>query len=327
MRAVLVDRFGGPEVLRLVDVADPEPGPGEVLVHATASDVLYVDTMIRAGHAVGIFPIRPPYVPGNGVGGTVVAVGPDVDPSLVGRSVVAPTGGPGGGGGYAERAVVAATDAVEVPADVDLHTALAVLHDGPTALRILRRVAVRPGEPVLVLGAAGGMGVVLVQLLHAAGAFVVGAARGKAKLDVVDEAGADLAVDYDGPDWTREVLDATRGVGPAVVLDGVGGPLGRQALDLLRDGGRFSAHGAPSGSFAPIDPDTARRRHVTVTTLADLATDPTPRHQLIREAVDLVAADAVNPLIGQTFPLRDADQAHAAMAARETIAKTLLLVD
>ncbi|HEY5245960.1 MAG TPA: zinc-binding dehydrogenase, partial [Acidimicrobiales bacterium] len=182
-------------------------------------------------------------------------------------------------------------------------------------------------EPVLVLGAAGGMGVVLVQLLHAAGAFVVGAARGKAKLDVVDEAGADVAVDYDGPGWTRAVLDATHGAGPIAVLDGVGGPLGHEAFDILRDGGRFSAHGAPSGSFAPIDTDIARRRHVTITTLADLAADPTPRHQLIREAVALVAADTVNPLIGQTFPLRDADQAHAAMAARETIAKTLLLVD
>ncbi len=327
MRAVLVDRFGGPEVLRLVDLADPEPGPGEVLVHTAASDVLYVDTMVRAGNAVGIFPIRPPYIPGNGIGGDVSAVGPDVDPALIGRLVVAHTGGPGGGGGYAERTVVAAADVVEVPPDVDLHTALAVLHDGPTALRILRRVAVRPGEPVLVLGAAGGMGVVLVQLLHAAGAFVVGAARGKAKLDVVDEAGADVAVDYDRPDWTSAVLDATHGAGPIAVLDGVGGPLGREAFDIVRGGGRFSAHGAPSGSFAPIDPDTAHRRHVTITTLTDLAADPTPRHQLIREAVALVADDAVHPLVGQTFPLRDARTAHAAIAARETIAKTLLLVD
>lgn len=260
MRAVRVDRWGGPEVLGLVEMPDPTPGPGEVLVAVAACDVLYVDTMVRSGAAVDVFPIRPPYVPGNGVGGEVVAVGDGVDESWRGRSVVAHTGGPGGCGGYLEQAVVPVSDVVEVPEGADLLDAVAVLHDGPTALRVLRRVGVRAGEPVLVLGAAGGS-------------------------------------------------------------------LGSEAFGILRDGGRFSAHGAPSGSFAAIDEEVARRRHVTVTTLADLGVDAASRTRLVREMVGAVADGKVSPLIGQTFPLEAAAEAHAAIAAREAIAKTLLLVD
>ncbi len=182
MRAIEVRRFGAPDVLQVADLTDPTPGPDQVVVAASASDVLFVDTMIRSGAGASYFPIKPPYVPGNGVGGTVVAVGESVGREWLGRRVAAHTGGPGGTGGYAELAVADLEHAIVVPDEVDLLAATAVLHDGTTALRVLETTTPQPGEWVLVLGAAGGMGILLVQLLEAQGAKVVGAARGQAKL-------------------------------------------------------------------------------------------------------------------------------------------------
>ena len=214
-----------------------------------------------------------------------------------------------------------------MPDGLDLPSAVAVVHDGPTALRIVRLVDVRPGEHVLVLGAAGGMGILLVQLLRAGGAHVIGAARGKAKVDAVGEAGADVVIDYGHPGWASEVVRATGGTGPAVVLDGVGGQLGRQAYGIMADGGRFSAHGAPSGSFTSIDRDDAKRRNITVTGLGDLQVRPGERADLARQILPDVLSGKVRPLIGQTFPLTEAARAHAMIEAREAIAKTLLTVD
>ena len=158
--------------------------------------------------------------------------------------------GSGGTGGYAELAAVDLRDCAPVTDDIDLLEATAVLHDGTTALRVLEKTAPKEGEWVLVLGAAGGMGLLLVQLLASRGAKVVGAARGSTKREVVSEAGAVAAIDYGEPGWTDAVLDASGGRRPTVVLDGVGGTIGGEAFGLIADGGRFSAHGTPSGSFA-----------------------------------------------------------------------------
>ncbi len=327
MRVIEVSRFGGPEVLVPADVPDPVAGPGELVVAVTASDVMFLDALIRSGRGTNVFPIQPPYVPGNGVTGTVISVGAGVDGSWAGRPVIAHTGGPGGGGGYAEQAIVQLADTVLVPDGLDPLKAAAVIHDGPTALRVVRVVDVHPGEHVLVLGAAGGMGILLVQLLRARGARVIGAARGKAKVDAVREAGADVVVDYGQPGWTTEILDVTAGTGPAVVLDGVGGQLGRDAYAIMAGGGRFSAHGGPSGSFTAIDRDDAKRRGIAVTGIADLQGPPGERADLARQILPDVLSGKVRPLIGQTFPLTEAARAHAAIEARQAIAKTLLIVD
>ncbi|HEX7160707.1 MAG TPA: zinc-binding dehydrogenase [Trebonia sp.] len=325
MHAIEVRGYGPPDVLRVADLPDPAPGPGQVMVAAEACDVLFVDTMIRSGAAIGYFPVRLPYVPGNGVGGKVVAVGESVDPAWVGQTVVAHTGGAGGTGGYAPLALADEAHAAAVPDGADLLAATAVLHDGTTALRVLELCDVQPGERVLVLGAAGGMGILLVQLLASAGAYVIGAVRGQAKRTAVARAGALATVDYGLPGWTDAVLDATGGTRPAVVLDGVGGPVGTAAFALVADGGRFSAHGAPSGSFASIDADAAQRRQVRVTTIADLQYGAGDRGRLTKEIVKRLAERRFAPVIGQTFPLADAAQAHEAIEARRTIAKTLLL--
>jgi NADPH:quinone reductase len=325
VHAVEVRSFGSPDVLRVAARPDPRPGPGQVLVAVAASDVLFVDTMIRSGAGASYFRTEPPYVPGNGVGGTVTMTGEAVDPGWLGRRVAAHTGGPGGTGGYAGLAVADIEHTVALPDDVDLLEATAVLHDGTTALRLLEICYIRPGDWVLVLGAAGGMGMLLVQLLTARGARVIGAARGPAKRKLVAAAGAQVAIDYGTSDWASAVLAATGGIGPAVVLDGVGGQLGAAAFELLADGGRFSAHGAPSGSFAPVDNEQARRRQIRVSTIADLQYGPGDRARLMQDVYTELGQRRIGPLIGQTFPLADAAAAHRAIEARTAMGKTLLL--
>jgi NADPH2:quinone reductase len=164
-----------------------------------------------------------------------------------------------------------------------------------------------------------------VQLLAAQGARVIGAARGQAKREAVARAGARAAVDYGRPDWPAAVLEATGGVRPAVVLDGVGGAIGAAAFALVADGGRFSAHGSPSGSFAGIDQEAARSRRVQVSTIRDLQYGAGDRSRLMKEVLRQLAEQRIAPLIGQTFPLAEAARAHEAIEARRTVAKTLLL--
>jgi NADPH:quinone reductase len=320
-----VSRFGGPEVLTPRRAPDPVAGPGQVVVRTAAADVLLVDTMIRAGRGVDYFPIKPPYVPGNGIAGLVISAGRGVEPSWIGRAVVAHTGGSGGRGGYAERAVVPAADLIPVPSGLRLADAAALLHDGSTAFMLIARVRIRPADWVLVTAAGGGMGVLLVQLARALGGRVIGAARGPAKLDLARNAGARAAVDYSEPGWTEEVRELTAGLGPDVVFDGTGGGLGRAAFEVTARGGEFSAHGTTDGYFTRIDPAEAARREITVHRLGDH--DPVAFRAHATTALAVAAAGRVRPVIGQTFPLDRAVEAHAAIEARATLAKTLLFTD
>jgi NADPH2:quinone reductase len=177
---VQVTRFGPPEVLAATTVPDLVPGPGEVIIAVSVADVLLLDAAIRSGRAAAWFPITPPYVPGNGVAGQVSAVGEGVDPGWAGRAVIARTGGGGGSGGYAEQARVQAGQLVAVPGGVSLPEAAAILHDGATALGLAAGTGIRSGERVLILGAAGGLGILIGQLARAGGAQVIAAARGEA---------------------------------------------------------------------------------------------------------------------------------------------------
>ncbi|HWG12062.1 MAG TPA: zinc-binding dehydrogenase [Streptosporangiaceae bacterium] len=250
-----VREFGPPEVLTPVEVPTPTAGPGEVVIATAAADVLHIDTLIRSGRAAQWFPVRPPYVPGNGVAGTVTSAGPGVDPGLAGQRVVVHTGEAGGSGGYAEQAVVPADRVVPVPDEVSLADAVAVLNDGATALGLMAGTGVLPGESVLILGAAGGLGLLLAQLARAAGGHVVaalrvtGATQGEAKATQARTAGAEAVIDYSDPDWAAQAVAAAGGSGPAVVFDGVGGSLGVTAFGIMAAGGRFSGHGAASGGF------------------------------------------------------------------------------
>ena len=322
MRVVRATKFGGPEVLVPTEVAEPVAGPGPVVVDVLFAPVLFLDTQIRSGRARDWFPaVAPPYVPGAGVAGKVTAVGKGVDPDRVGRRVVADSTG---GGGYVERTVAAVTGLIAVPEGLGMAEAAALLHDGRTALGLIEQAGLRAEEWVLVLGAGGGLGSLLVQLAHGTGARVIGAARGKQKLDLAQELGAVAMVDYSQSGWPERVLAATGGAGPDMVFDGVGGKIGQAAFEVTARGGQFSAHGTPGGGFASIDRQEAERRRISVRGIEQVQFAPADAKRLAERAMSEAAAGRIRPIIGQTFPLEWAADAHRAIEARDVIGKTLL---
>ncbi|MFE5284687.1 zinc-binding dehydrogenase [Nocardia sp. NPDC056611] len=329
MRAVQVEEFGGPEVLKVGEVPDPVAGPGEVVVRVAAADVMFLDTMLRSGAARDYFPAEPPFIPGGAVTGTVESVGPDVDAAWVGKRVATPTAasGVGGGlpiGGYAERALAKADTLAAIPAELSFEQAAALVHDGRTVLAIADRAAIEPGQWVLVTAAAGGLGTLLVQLARTAGARVIAAARGEAKLALAQRLGAHEVIDYSEPGWAERVRERTGGV--AVVLDGAGGEIGRAALAAVAPGGLLIAYGNAAGGFAAVDAESVAAQDVTVVTLFELTTPDTDWLALHQRAHAEVAAGGLEVVIGQTFPLDQAAAAHTAIGSRAALGRTLLTV-
>ncbi|PXX60381.1 NADPH:quinone reductase-like Zn-dependent oxidoreductase [Nocardia tenerifensis] len=331
MRAVQAVEFGGPEVLTMREVPEPVPGPGEVLVDVAAADVMFLDTRLRSGWGGEFFQLATPYVPGGAVAGVVGAVGDGVDPSWVGKRVTTATAASkvGGGqpiGGYAEKALAKADALTAVPEGLSLAQAVALAHDGKTALAVFDRAAIEPGEWVLITAAGGGLGTLLIQLARATGAHVVAAARGRAKLALAERLGADAVVDYSEPGWADKARAATSGAGANVVFDGAGGALGEAALGILADKGRFLGYGASAGEFASLDADAAAARGITVYSLFDVADPDTDWSALADRSLAEAAAGRLEVVIGQTFPLEDAESAHAAIESRTAVGRTLLTI-
>jgi NADPH:quinone reductase len=320
MRAVVMREFGPPQVLQLAETAAAQAGPGQVVVDVEIASVTFVETQVRAGRPPN--PAMLPALPailGNGVGGVVAEVGAGVDRALTGRRVVASLSGTGG---YAERAVAAAGQLVEVPVGLALRDAVALLADGRTALALTGRARLGKGDTVLVEAAAGGVGTLLVQLARNAGARVVALASAERKLQLARDLGADIAISYGDRDWPRRVRDAVGGVD--VVFDGVGGDTAAAAFGLLGPGGRFCAFGMASGSFAPVTPELARQHQVSIVQGTGLS--PEELTALVRTALAQAAAGRIRPVVGQELALARAADAHAAIEARATVGKTLLTV-
>jgi NADPH2:quinone reductase len=246
MHAIRLHAFGPPENLRYEVVADPRPGAGQVRVAVEAAGVHLIDTRLRAGEPMGPVPLPAlPTIPGREVAGVVDATGPGVDGDWLGRRVVAHLGP--ASGGYAGRALASAAALHALADGLSAEAAVAMIGTGRTALAVLEVAAPGPEDVVLVTGAAGGLGCLLVQGARAAGATVVGAAGGLRKTEQVRALGA-AAVDSSTPDWPEAVREALDGDAPTVALDGVGGPTGRAALELLGPGGRLVPFGMASGS-------------------------------------------------------------------------------
>jgi NADPH:quinone reductase len=322
MRIAEVTQFGGPEVLVVRDVPEPVAGPGEVVIDVAVADVLWVETRIRQGHGGDHFRVTPPYVPGNGVAGWVDAMGEGVGEEWIGRRVVAHARERGG---YAERVVVRERELTPVPDELGLREAAALLADGPTALALFEGMKIAAGDAVLVVGASGGLGIVCVQQTRARGARVVAVARDERKLARIRDLGADAVIDSEAPDWVEQAQAALGGDGADVILDNIGGRVGEAAFELIAPGGRFSAHGRSSGRFAAIDEAEAERLGVTVRGIRDLQLPPNELKRLTEQALAEAAAGRIKPVVGQTFPLARAADAHAAIERREVFGKTLLL--
>jgi NADPH2:quinone reductase len=320
MRAIQVSSFGGPEVLVPVDLPDPVPGSGQVVVGLAAADVIFLDTLLRGGWGRDFFPLPLPYVPGHGGAGTVLRTGDGVDPAWVGRRVLAriPYGG------YAEQVVADLDRIAPVPDGIPFEVAAGLLHDGVTALSLDRLGMPEKNEWVLVTAAAGGAGTLLVQLAVEAGARVVAAASTAAKRTLAGTLGAEVTVDYTRPGWVDEIRSATEG-GAHLVYDGAGGTLGTSTVDAVADGGRLVTFGTADGFAAP-DPDTLTRRGIRL--IEPLKAGPPPEtavRELLADALERAADGRLRPVIGATHPLDRAADAHRALADRSVAGKSLLI--
>jgi NADPH2:quinone reductase len=330
MKAIRQHEFGPADTLRYEEVPDPVPGAGQVLVEVAAAGVHLLDTMIRSGATGGPFPDPElPMTPGREVAGTVAATGPDVDRSWVGKRVVAHLGM--ASGGYASLAVAAVASLHEIPESLTPEQAVATIGTGRTAVGILDAAEITADDVVLVPAAAGGLGSILVQAARGAGAVAVGLAGGPEKVERVRALGADVAVDYREPDWPERVLAALDGRAldgrrPTVLLDGVGGQVGRAGLDMLDVGGRIVMFGWTSGSVTPFTSADVAAGSLSVVWV----TGPRMMKRygglrgLETRALAEAAAGRLVPVV-HPFPLADAPAAHRALETRGTTGKVVLL--
>jgi len=319
MHAIRQHEFGPPGVLRLEERPDPGPAPGQVRIAVAAAGVHLLDTSIRAGRSGGPFPLPElPMTPGREVAGVVDAVGEGVDPAWLGRRAVAHLGQ--ASGGYATRAVREVEAVHEVPSALALPAAVAMIGTGRTALGVLEAAPPGPEDTVLILGAAGGLGSLLVQAAKDAGARVVGAAGGRSKVWHAGDLGADLAVDYDEPGWDEAVGPVT------LLLDGVGGERGRAALGRVRDGGRVSVFGWSSGEPTELDEAALARRGITTHPVLGkrMFERPGGLRSLESAALARAAAGGWTPLLNAPYTLAQAAKAHAALERRGTVGKVVL---
>ena len=315
MKAIVLHEFGPAENLRYEQAEDPTPAPGQVRIAVAAAGVHLIDTIIRRGVDHGPYP-QPqlPAIPGREVAGVVDALGDGVDDAWLGRRVVAHLGA--ASAGYAELAVREVDAVHALPDGLAADAAVAMIGTGRTTMAILEIAEIRSDDVVLVTAAAGGIGNLLVQAARNAGARVIGAAGGAEKVAHVH---ADLAVDYNEPGWTEAVGEVT------VALDGVGGELGRGALERLGPGGRLIVFGGASGAPIQFDVGDLYRRGITFSAAIGprIHNRPGGIRELEERALAAAADGTLTPALHH-FPLAEAAAAHAAIENRATIGKVVL---
>lgn len=321
MRAIRVERYGGPEVLEVVDIEPPHPGPGQVLVDVAASGVNYVDTYQRSG----TYQIPLPFVPGVEGAGTVAAVGEAVTDLKVGDRV----GWVAAPGSYAEQVLLPADKAIPVPDAVSFELAAAVLLQGLTAHYLCTSTyPVQPGDAALVHAAAGGVGLLLTQMVgRLRGGRVIATVSSDEKAALARAAGAGEVIRYDQVDFAAEVRRLTGDQGVPVVYDGVGRTTFDGSQASLRRRGTLVLYGAASGPVPPLDPLRlmAGSFFLTRPTLAHFTAT---RDELLGRACDVfdwMAAGRLNVRIGGRYALGDAHQAHQDLQGRRTAGKLLLI--
>jgi len=322
MQAIRVERYGGPDVLQVVDVEDPIPAPGQVLVDVAAIGVNYVDTYQRSG----TYQVPLPFVPGAEGAGTVAAVGEDVTDLKVGDRVAwaaAP-------GSYAERVLVPTDKAIRVPHGLSLEVAAAVLLQGLTAQYLCTSTyPVQPGDAALVHAAAGGVGRLLTQMVKLRRGRVIATVSSDEKAAAARAAGADDVIRYDQVDFAPEVRRLTEGQGVPVAFDGVGRTTFDGSLSALRRRGMLVLYGASSGPVPPFDPLRLMAGSFFLTR-PSLGHYTATREELLsraNEVFDRVAAGQLDVRIDRRYALSDGRKAHDDLQGRRTTGKLLLLPD
>jgi NADPH:quinone reductase len=321
MRAIVVGELGGPEVLTIGDRDDPKPAPGQLVVKVAAAGVNFMDIYVRSG--VGVYRQPTPYVPGVEAAGTVLAVGDGVTEFAAGDRVAwcaAP-------GSYAEQVAVDADRAVPVPPGVDLKIAASLLEQGMTAHYLCTSTfPVQEGNVAVVHAAAGGVGLMLTQMVKRRGGVVVATTSTTPKAVLAQRAGADHVTSYE--EFTEAVRRVTGERGADVVFDGVGKATFDASLAALRPRGMMVLYGGASGQVPPFDLqrlNTGGSLFITRPTLGNYTAD---RGELLWRAGELfewLANGDLDVRIGGEYPLADARRAHEDLAARRTTGKLLLI--
>jgi NADPH2:quinone reductase len=323
MKAIRIHETGGPEVMLLEEIETPTPTEGEILVKVAAAGINYADLAQRAG--TYLTRTRTPMTLGVEVAGTVAALGPGITSPVEGARVVAITQG-----GYAEYAIAQANMAIPIPPGIDFTHAAALPLQGITAYQLLRESArIQPGESVLVHAAAGGVGTLAVQLAKLMGAgTVIGTASNTHKLELVRRLGADVAINYTEQNWVEQVMNATGGKGVDIILEMVGGQIAEQSLQCLAPHGRMVIYGAASSQitqFAGIQL-MYKNQAIIGYWLASQLRRPERIAQAVMEVMQYLLSGKLEIVVGQTFPLAEAAEAHRAIAERKTTGKVVLLV-
>ena len=319
MRAIVVHETGGPEVMVAQERPEPVAGPGQLVVRVAAAGVNFIDIYRRSG----VYAEPLPHVPGREGAGTVTAVGDGVTEFSAGDRVAwseAP-------GSYAEQVVLDVRNAVPVPAGVDLKVAAAVLLQGMTAHYLCRSTyPVTMGAVTVVHAAAGGVGLLLTQMVKRFGGTVIATTSSSAKAELARQAGADHVTTYE--EFPRVVRDVTSGHGADVVYDGVGKDTFDASLSVLRPRGMMVLYGGSSGQVPPFDLqrlNSGGSLFVTRPTLAYYIADRAELLQRSGDLFDWIAKGELDVRIGAEYPLADAPRAHADLAGRATTGKLILV--
>jgi len=321
MKAIRVQHTGGPEVMELAEVSVPQARPGEAVVKVHFAGVNSIDVQFRDGRLRTPLP----FIPGQEGAGSVIAVGPNAKLVRVGDRVA----WSGTLGSYAEYIAAPEDHLVPVPASITDEQAAAVMMHGLTAHYLVNDAhKLKAGETALVHAAAGGVGLLLVQMAHAIGARVIGTASTDDKAQLAREAGADEVVVFTKQDFEAEVKHLTGGKGVDVVYDGVGNATFEKNLNVMRLRGMLVLYGMSSGPVPPVDPAKLSEKGSLYMARTTLAHFTATREELLARTSALfamIAEGKLKLLIAKTYPLAEAPQAHRDMEARKIAGKLLLI--
>ncbi len=321
MKAIRVHELGGPEALSYQDIPEPQPSQDEAVVQVEAIGLNFIDIYYREG----LYPGTLPFTPGLEAAGTVRAVGSQVTEVQVGDRVAYASAM----GAYAQQASVPAWKLVPVPRDVDSQTAAAVMLQGMTAHYLSHSTyPLESGQTALVHAAAGGVGLLLVQMAKMRGAQVVGTVSTQAKAELADQAGADHVVLYTKKDFESEVHRFTEDAGVDVVYDSVGKETFEKSLNCLKPRGYLVLFGQSSGPVDPIDPQILNPKGSLFLTRPSLFHHIASPEALLERAEAVLKWASSGDLkvhVSEIFPLSEASQAHRALEGRKTTGKVLLL--